>query len=65
MSKSAVLISDGAGAYRVFAGQENWPAAIAAAVAAGWTILALALGARMKSWTGDDARSSRPLQQRR
>ena len=38
---------------------------VAAAVAAGWTILALALGARMKSWTGDDARSSRPLQQRR
>ena len=38
---------------------------VAAAVAAGWTVLALALGARMRPWTGDDARSSRPLQPRR
>ena len=34
---------------------------VAAAVAAGWTVLALALGARMKPWTRDDARSSPPL----
>jgi len=34
----------------------------AAAVAAAWTALAVFLGVRMKSWTGDDARSSRRLQ---
>ena len=34
----------------------------AAAVAASWTALAVFLGVRMKSWTGDDARSSRRLQ---
>jgi len=37
----------------------------AAAVAVGWTALALFLGARMKSWTGDDARSSPRLQRQR
>jgi AAA family ATP:ADP antiporter len=37
----------------------------AAALAAGWTALAVFLGARMKSWTGDDARSSPRLQRRR
>ena len=35
---------------------------VAAAVAAAWTALAVFLGVRMKSWTGDDARSSRRLQ---
>jgi AAA family ATP:ADP antiporter len=34
----------------------------AAAVAAAWTALAVYLGVRMKSWTGDDVRSSRRLQ---
>jgi AAA family ATP:ADP antiporter len=34
----------------------------AAAVAAGWTAIAFFLGARMKSWTRDDARSSPSLQ---
>ena len=39
---------------------------IAAAVALAWTGLAFYLGARMKSWTRDDARSSpRSLQQQR
>jgi ATP:ADP antiporter, AAA family len=39
---------------------------IAAAVAVAWTGLAFFLGARMKSWTRDDARSlQRPLQQPR
>jgi len=37
----------------------------AAAVAAGWTALAVFLGVRMKSWTGDDARSSPHLQRQR
>src|SRR5262245_26387094 len=37
----------------------------AAAVAAGWTALAVFLGVRMKSWTGDDARSSPRLQRQR
>ena len=35
---------------------------LAAGVAAGWTAIAFLLGARMKSWTRDDARSSPPLQ---
>jgi len=34
----------------------------AAGVAAGWTAIAFYLGARMKSWTGDDAGSSPSLQ---
>jgi AAA family ATP:ADP antiporter len=39
---------------------------IAAAVSLAWTALAFYLGARMKSWTRDDARSSqRPLPQQR
>jgi AAA family ATP:ADP antiporter len=38
---------------------------VAAAVAAAWTALAFFLGARMKSWTGDDARSSPRLQRQR
>ena len=33
---------------------------VAAGVAAAWTVLAFVLGARMKPWTGDDARSSPP-----
>jgi ATP:ADP antiporter, AAA family len=37
----------------------------AAAVALGWTALAVFLGARMKSWTGDDARSSPLLPRQR
>lgn len=37
----------------------------AAAVAAVWTALAVLLGVRMKSWTRDDARSSRRLQRQR
>jgi AAA family ATP:ADP antiporter len=37
----------------------------AAALAAAWTALALFLGARMKSWTRDDARSSPHLQRQR
>ena len=37
----------------------------AAAVAVAWTALAVFLGARMKSWTGDDARSSPRLQRQR
>jgi len=37
----------------------------AAAVAVAWTALALFLGVRMKSWTGDDARSSPRLQRQR
>ena len=37
----------------------------AAAVAVAWTALALFLGARMKSWTADDARSSPRLQRQR
>jgi AAA family ATP:ADP antiporter len=37
----------------------------AAAVAVAWTALALLLGVRMKSWTGDDARSSPRLQRQR
>lgn len=37
----------------------------AAAVAAAWTALAVFLGAKMKSWTGDDARSSPRLQRQR
>ena len=35
---------------------------VAAAVAIGWTAVAFSLGARMKSWTRDDARSSPSLQ---
>jgi AAA family ATP:ADP antiporter len=38
---------------------------VAAALAAAWTALALALGARMKPWTRDDARSSPRLQRQR
>jgi AAA family ATP:ADP antiporter len=37
----------------------------AAAVAVAWTALAVFLGARMKAWTGDDARSSPRLQRQR
>ena len=35
---------------------------VAAAMAVGWTAIAFYLGARMKSWTRDDARSSPSLQ---
>jgi AAA family ATP:ADP antiporter len=35
---------------------------VAAGVSLGWTAIAFYLGARMKSWTRDDARSSRALQ---
>jgi AAA family ATP:ADP antiporter len=38
---------------------------LAAGVALGWTALAFFLGARMKSWTRDDARSSPPLERQR
>jgi ATP:ADP antiporter, AAA family len=43
----------------IFAGVSAF---VAAAVAVGWTALAVFLGARMKSWTRNDARSSAPLQ---
>jgi AAA family ATP:ADP antiporter len=38
---------------------------LAAGVSLAWTALALFLGARMKSWTRDDARSSPPLPRQR
>jgi AAA family ATP:ADP antiporter len=38
------------------------PALLAAGIALGWTALGAFLGTRMKSWTRDDARSSRSLQ---
>lgn len=43
----------------VFAGVSAF---LAAGVSLGWTAIAFYLGARMKSWTRDDARSSRSLQ---
>jgi len=35
---------------------------VAMAISVGWTAIAFYLGARMKSWTRDDARSSPSLQ---
>jgi AAA family ATP:ADP antiporter len=45
----------------IFAGVSAF---VAAGVSVAWTALALFLGARMKSWTRDDARSSPPSLQR-